>query len=86
MLRSCQPIHSRFSSTSFNQHIRHSNMSSDNEARETGISEGESQSSIIDSITWDDFHDSPQAEIVLVSKDMVGFRVYAWYMRKKRSV
>jgi len=39
-----------------------------------------------DNITWDAFHNSPQAEIVLVSKDLVGFRVYAWYMKKKRSV
>jgi hypothetical protein len=36
-----------------------------------------------DVITWDDFHCSPRAEIVLVSKDMVGFRVDAWYMRMK---
>lgn len=35
-------------------------------------------------ITWDEFHCSPQAEVVLASKDMVGFRVDAWYMKKKR--
>lgn len=49
-------------------------------------SEAEEVTAFDDNITWDDFHNSPQAEIVLVSKDMMGFRVYAWYMKKKRSV
>jgi hypothetical protein len=42
--------------------------------------------SLDDNFTWDGLHNSPQAEVVLVSKDKVGFRVYAWYMRRKRSV
>jgi hypothetical protein len=48
----------------------------DNDEAGAGVKAGE--------VTWDDFHNSPQAEIVLVSKDRVGFRVYAWYMKKKR--
>jgi hypothetical protein len=35
-------------------------------------------------ITWDEFHCSPRAEVVLVSKDMIGFRVDAWYLKKRR--
>lgn len=35
-------------------------------------------------IVWDEYHCNPRAEIVLVSKDMVGFRVEAWYIKKKR--
>jgi hypothetical protein len=38
----------------------------------------------IGEITWDEFHCNPRAEVVLVSKDMVGFRVDAFYMSKKR--
>ena len=45
---------------------------------------GEPDDTLKDTITWDDFHNSPQAEIVLVSKDMIGFRVYAWYLKQKR--
>jgi hypothetical protein len=35
-------------------------------------------------ITWDEYHCSPRAELILVSKDMVGFRVDTWYMKKHR--
>jgi hypothetical protein len=35
-------------------------------------------------ITWDEFHCSPRAELILVSKEMVGFRVDIWYMKKHR--
>jgi hypothetical protein len=37
-----------------------------------------------DVIIWDEHHCSPRAEVVLVSKDMVGFRVDAWFMKRKR--
>ena len=43
-----------------------------------GISSGD------DVIIWDEHHCSPRAEVVLVSKDMVGFRVDAWFMKRKR--
>jgi hypothetical protein len=35
-------------------------------------------------ITWDKHYDNPDAKIILVSKDRVGFRVEAWYLKKKR--
>lgn len=35
-------------------------------------------------ITWDEFYRSPRADVVLVSEDMVDFRVDSWYMKKKR--
>jgi hypothetical protein len=35
-------------------------------------------------IAWDEYHCNPRAEVVLVSSDMVGFRVEAWYISKKR--
>jgi hypothetical protein len=35
-------------------------------------------------ITWDEFHCSPRAEVVLISQDMIGFRVDAWYLKKRR--
>lgn len=37
-----------------------------------------------DVVRWDDCHSSPRAEEVLVSEDMVGFRVDAWYLKMKR--
>jgi len=37
-----------------------------------------------DTITWDEYHCSPRAEVILVSSDMIGFRVDAWYLKKKR--
>jgi hypothetical protein len=37
-------------------------------------------------LVWDEYHCNPRAEVVLVSNDMVGFRVEAWYIKKKRSV
>lgn len=33
---------------------------------------------------WDTQHNSPKAEIVLVSGDGIGFRVDAWYFSQKR--
>jgi hypothetical protein len=35
-------------------------------------------------ITWDKHHCNPRAEIILVSEDMIGFRVDVWYMTQKR--
>jgi hypothetical protein len=35
-------------------------------------------------IKWDEQYDNPAAEIVLVSSDKVGFRVDAWFFKKKR--
>jgi hypothetical protein len=35
-------------------------------------------------IIWDDHCDNPRAEIILVSNDMIGFRVKAWQLKKKR--
>jgi hypothetical protein len=37
-------------------------------------------------IEWDEQYDNPAAEIVLLSSDRVGFRVDAWFFKKKRSV
>jgi hypothetical protein len=45
---------------------------------------GEISSTEDDVIIWDEHHSSPRAEVVLVSKDMVGFRVDAWFMKRKR--
>lgn len=50
------------------------------------LKHGESGAEAGGTITWDDFHSSPRAEVVLVSKDMVGFRVDAWCMKRQRSV
>jgi hypothetical protein len=35
-------------------------------------------------IKWDKQYDNPDAKIILVSSDIVGFRVDAWYFGKKR--
>jgi hypothetical protein len=43
-------------------------------------SDGEAKGEIV----WDDYHCNPRAEAVLVSADMVGFRVDAFYISKKR--
>jgi hypothetical protein len=37
-------------------------------------------------VTWDDHYDNPKAEIILTSKDKIGFRVDAWQLKKQRSV
>lgn len=37
-----------------------------------------------DVVRWDECHSNPRAEVVLVSEDMVGFRVDAWYLKMKR--
>ena len=34
--------------------------------------------------TWDEFYDNPQAQLVLVSKEKVGFRVDAYTFAKRR--
>jgi hypothetical protein len=34
--------------------------------------------------SWDDSHDNPKAEVVLISNDSIGFRVDAWYFAEKR--
>ena len=36
------------------------------------------------SITWDEFYDDPNADLVLVSSDRVGFKVEARVFAKKR--
>jgi hypothetical protein len=33
---------------------------------------------------WDDHHNNPKAEVILVSTDEVGFRVDSWYFSQKR--
>ena len=38
------------------------------------------------SVTWDDHYDNPKAEIILTSKNKIGFRVDAWQLKKQRSV
>jgi hypothetical protein len=35
-------------------------------------------------IKWDDQYDDPDAKIILISNDNVGFRVDAWPFKKKR--
>jgi len=52
----------------------------ENQSQEDTLSEVGTSGEIV----WDEYHCNPRAEVVLVSKDMVGFRVEAWYIRKKR--
>lgn len=33
---------------------------------------------------WDDHYDSPKGDLILVSKERIGFRVDAWTLAKKR--
>ena len=33
---------------------------------------------------WDEHHNDPQADVVLVSEDDVTFRVNSWYIKQKR--
>jgi hypothetical protein len=33
---------------------------------------------------WDEHHNDPQADVVLVSEDDVSFRVNSWYIKQKR--
>jgi hypothetical protein len=40
--------------------------------------------SLSDITSWDDHYDNPKAEIILVSKDRIGFRVDAWHFQKER--
>ena len=40
----------------------------------------------MDEIQWNDQYDDPDAKIVLVSNDNVGFRVHAWTFAKQRCV
>lgn len=40
--------------------------------------------SLSDVASWDDHYDNPEAEIILVSNDKVGFRVDAWHFQKER--
>jgi hypothetical protein len=35
-------------------------------------------------IIWDSHYDNPKAEIILISDDMIGFRVKAWQLKKQR--
>jgi hypothetical protein len=37
-------------------------------------------------LVWDEFHRDPRAEVVLVSKDNIGFRVPAWSLAQSRCV
>jgi hypothetical protein len=46
----------------------------------TGVSTTLSLTNIIS----DDYYDNPRAEIILISNDMIGFRVKAWQLKKKR--
>jgi len=36
--------------------------------------------------SWDDRHNDPLADVVLVSRDKVSFRVSSWYFKQKRRV
>jgi len=38
----------------------------------------------MDGIQWSDQYDDPNAKIILISNDKVGFRVHAWTFKKKR--
>jgi len=40
--------------------------------------------SLSDITSWDEHYDNPQAGIILVSNDKVGFRVDAWQFKKER--
>ena len=41
-------------------------------------------SQLVEVKTWDKHRHNPNAEVVLVSKDKIGFRVEAWYIEKHR--
>jgi hypothetical protein len=40
----------------------------------------------MDEIKWNDQYDDPDAKIILISNDNVGFRVHVWTFKKKRCV
>jgi hypothetical protein len=40
----------------------------------------------MDEIKWNDQYDDPDAKIILISDDNVGYRVHAWTFKKKRYV
>jgi hypothetical protein len=48
--------------------------------------EKESDNSGTPEIRWDKHYDNPDAKVILISKDNVGFRVDSWYFQKKRQV
>ena len=39
-----------------------------------------------DDLKWDEQYDDPDAKIILVSNENLGFRVHAWTFKKKRYV
>ena len=39
---------------------------------------------VVEVKTWDKHRNNPMAEVVLVSRDKIGFRVEAWYIQKHR--
>jgi hypothetical protein len=36
------------------------------------------------STKWDETHNNPQADVILVSNDSVHFRLHSWELKKKR--
>jgi hypothetical protein len=51
---------------------------------QNGEKQKDSSEEVNSEIVWDDYHCNPRAEVVLVSADMVGFRVDAFYNTKTR--
>jgi hypothetical protein len=51
---------------------------------ENGDKQKGSDEKVKGEIVWDGYHCNPRAEVVLVSADMVGFRVDAFYITMKR--
>lgn len=46
----------------------------------------ESEQAVPIPIDWSTHHQSPEAEVVLVSSDNVSFKVDVWYLKQKRFV
>jgi hypothetical protein len=47
-------------------------------------SDGPTDGQLVEVKIWDKHRNNPMAEVVLVSKDKIGFRVEAWYIQKHR--
>jgi hypothetical protein len=50
----------------------------------TASERAESEHPEITPIKWSKHHQSPKAEVILVSSDNVSFKVIVWYLQQKR--
>ena len=47
---------------------------------------GSDQTGSLTDFTFDEQHDDPKADVILVSTDNVGFRIHSWTFKKRRCV